>query len=222
MTSSITDKAERPILFSGPMVKAILAARKSQTRRVIFKDDPRDHMPWRCAGTHWQDGDETLRCPYAVGKRLWVRETWRCNHIGGLRIEYKAGGACLEYDCWPKDAVPPYARPDSPSQVRRTERQFAGERIPDSWRPSIHMPRWASRITLEVTGVRVERLQEIPIEDVLAEGFEAVTDGPHANQYWREETGAKFAALWDKLNGKKHPWKSDPWVWVVGFRRADP
>jgi hypothetical protein len=148
------------------MVKAILAGNKTQTRRVIRNPEKYSHIR-----------DCGFCCPHGQpGDRLWVRETWRCNHIGGHRIEYRAGGACLEYHDWPKDVIPPYVASDSPTQIRRTERQLAGEKIPDAWRSPFHMPRWASRITLEITEVRVERLQEINDEDCWAEGLFRIGD----------------------------------------------
>jgi hypothetical protein len=87
------------------------------------------------------------------------------------------------------------------------------------WRPSIHMPRWASRITLEVAGVRVERLQEITPDDAIAEGV--FGEGRYNTQPGMPYPVATFAALWDSINDKRAPWASNPWVWVVEFRRID-
>lgn len=214
---------ERPIIFGGPMVRAILAGRKTQTRRIVRPQFgqawgwgiPRRHgfelsrpgRPWRDAfGVDTDikavDGRWTyVFCPYGKpGNHLWVRETWASRsdiEPGSERakhyLHYRAS-----YDGDLGDEWHWYGR----------------------WRPSIHMPRWASRLTLEITGIRVERLQEISIEDVLAEGIEEVKDGPHANAYWREETGWQFAALWDSINGKRpdKSWEANPWVWVIEFK----
>lgn len=200
---------ERPILFSAPMVRAILDGRKTQTRRVM-KVQPGDVL-WRSNGRDWlwldnDDGPLTepapcIRCPYGVpGDRLWVRETWAKPGEVGDSIEYRADN-------------------DDP---------LAGR-----WRPSIHMPRWASRITLEVTGVRVERLQDISEDDARAEGIREVTKdgvvkkycvydlGDHSSTPWDQmprRAVAAYAALWNDINGKG-AFLSNPWVWVVEFRR---
>lgn len=199
---------ERPILFSGPMVRAILEGRKTQTRRVVkgkgiwsveFKDDHSDDLWPGYEGEHgeWQ----WMPCPYGErGDRLWVRETFFCvtGNPGPVVCNYKA--------------------------------DFAGDEFGGLWKPSIHMPRWASRITLEVTGVRVERLNEISNEDIVAEGIEAIgkgfqmPDGSYA-QAGRCESKASttrqlFSSLWESINGAGS-WEANPWVWVVEFRRVD-
>lgn len=201
---------ERPILFSGPMVRALLDGSKTQTRRVV-KPQPPNHMGTvRTLGDgDWQfvqdahtlaDSASTWRCPYGQpDDRLWVRETF--GHFErndtlkpGDTIYYRADGECLEL------------RP---------------------WRPSIHMPRWASRITLEITGVRVERLQDISEADAIAEGCAK----NHNNYYWggpHKAGGLKQMAtarqayqdLWESINGPGS-WEANPWVWVVGFKRAE-
>ncbi|TAM50179.1 MAG: hypothetical protein EPN57_20365 [Paraburkholderia sp.] len=208
---------ERPILFSGDMVRALLDGRKTQTRRIMkpqppeatrdvitfHHPDPREH--------YWAfDGDALLDwaypCPYGeVADRLYVRETWQHdNHPLGP----------YEPDCtvfYRADYLDDPLGPDlerSPDGIRR------------QWRPSIHMPRAASRITLEVTCVRVERLQEIDWEDAIAEG---IRDPRRAA--WRvdpiEGCVAKYRELWDSLNAARgYGWDANPWVWVVEFRRA--
>jgi hypothetical protein len=188
-----TEAKERPILFSGPMVKALLSGEKTQTRRVIFKgSDPRDHMPWRVAGTHWQDGDDPLRCPYGnVGDLLWVRETWA--RRSGLRIDM---------------ILRPFFAAD-------------GDNLPPGyrWTPSIHMPRWASRITLRITDVRVQRLNSITNADIVAEGVPPI--GPeHDPRVLRDD----FRQLWDSINGGRDgcDWASNPWVWAISFERIKP
>lgn len=171
---------ERPILFSGPMVRAILEGRKTQTRRVVKP------QPAHIAGIGTVLNIDTITgkaCPYGKpGDRLWVRETW-----DGVRLD--GGGALVSY------------RADGDKPVTDDGR----------WHPSIHMPRWASRITLEVVSVRVERLQEISEEDAMAEGVALAENyrGPVAH----------FASLWEQINGLGS-WNANPWVWVVEFRRV--
>lgn len=190
---------ERPILFSGPMVKAILEGRKTQTRRVV---KPQPMMPWRAwdgAAHHWQDGDDLMRCPYGQpGDRLWVRETWSL-------IDDHENMACIGYAAGPGID---WAREWIRCGVDRVEdaRKFYGK----SKAPSIFMPRWASRITLEVTGVRVERVQDITPEDKEAEGLN-----------WNHGYGpAAFESLWNEINGKRgYGWEANPFVWVVEFKQ---
>jgi hypothetical protein len=186
---------ERPILFSGPMVRALLAGTKTQTRRV-FKSPRR------------KDGLQLLpdvlakigvgaASPYGQpGDRLWVRETWavphRYDHLGPSNIPVKG----------------------VPTHYAATE-----DRGGLMWRPSIHMCRWASRLTLEVTGVCVERLQDISEADAIAEGLRrtdvgAWLPGPCDHPEWA------YHQLWDQINGAGS-WDANPWVWVVEFKRAE-
>ena len=187
---------ERPIIFSTDMVKAILEGRKTQTRRVIKPQPDRviNGVPFEYLGHKYHDAsDRAIRCPYGqVGDRLWVRETWATQKsIDRFSPSYIGNAATVPL--WYKaDAV--------------NGRSFIGL---GKWRPSIFMPRWASRITLEITEVRVERLQEITFEDFKKEGIEM--DGS-----W----DGSFARLWDSLNAKRgYSWESNPWVWVISFRR---
>lgn len=178
---------ERPILFSGPMVRAILAGTKTQTRRVV-KVEPGK-----------LDVGENPACPYGVpgGSRLWVRETWYDDNAT-------------------RDAEPiPTSHDDFIHYRADGEAHDQFEELDGflRWRPSIFMPRWASRITLEVTEVRVERLQEITEADAWAEGIAAHVVRPIHD----------YAALWDSLNAKRgFGWDTNPWVWVVSFRRLTP
>lgn len=197
---------ERPILFSAPMVRAILAGEKTQTRRVM------KHQPQRVVVTGfgpmlaiqqprgqdrwlWPNArDEVIAsCPYGKpGDKLWVRETWS-RHIGSF-------GECFEY------------------YYRATDDDGFGP-----WKPSIHMPREACRIMLEVTDVRVEKLQTISAEDAQAEGIEARDDA------WRCYTSSAithdprcaFADLWESINGPTS-WNANPWVWALTFKRVEP
>lgn len=185
---------ERPILFSAPMVRALLAGTKTQTRRVVKKlpwfDPPgnRWYIPlgqrsFKCDAEReaWQHMPKC--CPYGQpGDRLWVRET------------FMDLGACYLY------------RADAGAEA---ERALAAPGQP--WKPAIHMPRAASRISLEVTGVRVERLQDISEADVQAEGCTGSPLGHAAD-------AMLYPKLWDSINGPG-AWERNPFVWVVEFRR---
>ncbi len=199
---------EHPILFSGTMVRAILDGRKMQTRRVI-KPQPK-HGVSRCqySKTGWAETFEggacrcapAVRCPYGEeGDRLWVRETF----------------------CIPQDELDT----PTPDICYRADRNRNTKYTEWPWRPSIHMPRWASRILLRVNEVRVERLQDISMEDCWAEGFDpewyhsnAVNDPENLYHYTRGD----FRDLWDCLNAKRgFDWEKNPWVWVVTFERIE-
>lgn len=221
--------AERPILFSGAMVRAILEGRKSQTRRVVkgrgsrglpefhggrgeendpsawgwFFDGP-DHHGYEVLARGLDErhghGLVSMPCPFGEpGDRLWVRETFVYRHKYD-RYYYRADHL----------AFAPYAH--------------------NGWKPSIHMPRRASRLTLEVTGVRVERLNDIGEEDAKAEGVERFDTGwrDYSSERPGEPTGACFAeardsfrTLWESINGAGS-WESNPWVWCVAFKRVTP
>lgn len=209
---------ERPILMSGPMVTAILSGAKTQTRRVVkftesgYVKEPCGHRRW-----HRDDPNATLACPYgSIGDRLWVRETfqplWADENQFNDERDYKTGlGYYVNYPA--TDGIAEW-------------HDFYREEVSNACKPSIFMPRWASRITLEITDVRVERLMEISADDVIAEGvglafskfktFSVKTD----RQAWECGTLQMFAQLWDKINGKKHSWASNPFVWVVEFKRV--
>ncbi|WP_186083797.1 hypothetical protein [Burkholderia gladioli] len=179
---------KRPILFSAPMVRAILDGRKTQTRRVAKEFAGRDNLDAILRRFPNQQG-----CPHGEpGDRLWVRETWG------------------QYQLAPEDIV-----------YRADEDFPCGS--PKRWRPSIHMPRWASRITLEITGVRVERLQDISEADAIAEGIEHTSDGfsvDEGRHFHAARARDSFASLWDGLNeARGHGWEANPWVWVIEFRR---
>lgn len=208
----------RPIIFSGPMIKALLSGSKSQTRRIL-KPQPHFYNVWQdeCSGEwfqsgHGEAGDDLLRIPYAPGDRLWVREAWRTG---------------LAYEDLPPSAM------GGDEQVLfecdgETERWWPGSSEPGRLRPSIHMPRWASRITLEVTDVRVQRLQEISADDAIAEGcyFERWITGeyPHFDQGVAADNRAlvrMFRNLWESIHGPGS-WDENPWCVAVTFRRAGP
>lgn len=201
---------ELPILFSGAMVNAILADKKTMTRRVIkplvgaetiessgysfFTPDKTVSI----RGTwHGMGGCEWFRKPLAIpGDRLWIRETWqKCLECG--RVNYKAdanegGTACQHCD------------------------EFLGK-----WKPSIFMFREYNRITLEVTAVRAERLHSITESDAEAEGMLPCGSFELGGDLGKTAV-LRFSELWDKINGKKHPWKDNPAVWVYTFKRITP
>jgi hypothetical protein len=202
---------EKPILFSTPMVRAILEGRKTQTRRVCKNPPVKIPIEFQHEGCSDYGFEKEPNPRYRVGDRLWVRETWAAPH------------SC--------DHLPPRLIPQG-ARIHFAATENLGGLI---HRPSIFMPRWASRITLEVTEVRVERLQDISEEDAISEGvdvwFENLKDRQSDN-VWnliakaakKRDTNAlltnevdKYAVLWDSINGKKYPWDSNPFCWVISF-----
>ena len=213
---------ERPILFSGEMVRALLEGRKTQTRRVVkwpkWSDPANPHQVAGLVehrGIAWfEEGRPVKRytCPYGVpGDRLWVRESF------GL--------------VWPDDcddgsmddtAEPTGSRPLKPEEHKVAYKADAdGDDLPGGWpndegapeglrwKPSIHMPRWASRLTLEVTGVKVERVNEITESDARAEGRSLVKGDP----------AGYFPETWDSINAARgYGWSVNPWCWCLTFR----
>ncbi|WP_444905342.1 hypothetical protein ACJJIU_22225 (plasmid) [Microbulbifer sp. CnH-101-E] len=224
---------ERPILFNAEMVRAILDGRKTQTRRLIkpqpfngANDEeiikqigglPAGRSLYQEINSAWQSRFVDIDCPYGEpGDRLWVRETFgfEVRSLGGTpheQIVYRASkpDAVRCYDC-------------------------DGMEQPIKWKPSIHMPRWASRITLEITTVRVERIQDISEEDAKAEGLrwhslyrewggvELHPDSrPNLLQWrWYDNPIEAFKNLWESINGAGS-WDQNPWVWVIEFRRVE-
>ena len=218
----------KPIIMSAESVRAILDGRKTQTRRVIKPQpepflDTKTKMVWSyhhraVYGTYAEMAEfMRLHSPYTVGQRLWVRETWNARDV--VYDEY-CGGYEAGYPLNPM----PRTRPEYRYVIdfKATD----GDEGP--WRSPIFMPHWASRITLEVTGVRAERLQEITEADVDAEGFNGdfpgrafpsvfTGDWDYYGQFSMPEC---YGILWDSINGKRYPWDSNPWVWVVEFAVA--
>lgn len=234
---------ERPILFSGPMVRAILEGRKTQTRRILTKSTSVcGSMPWAelqlvgASVVRRAGGNARLSVPgpmqtfhrvwprIEAGDRLWVRETWQAIHVD---VDWESGIADdLAYarDIPKNDASGwwgvVYAATDPAAAECREDRGFP-------WRPSIFMPKWACRIWLHVESVRVERLRDIRTADIVAEGVEVpavdytVPEHPDRLDAERAEHARRtFAGLWDTINAKRAPWESNPWVWVVEFKTA--
>ena len=163
---------ERPILFSAPMVRAILAGRKTQTRRAVELRDGESVV----TSDRWlvTTAKRAIRCRYGQpGDRLWVKEAWQLVGNG-----------------------PRYRATNPGDKTVRTV-----------WKTPIFMPRWASRITLEVTAVLAEHVQDISREDAIAEGIDCLGNPVIA-----------YRALWDSINAKRHTWKSNPWIWAITFK----
>ena len=206
---------ERPIIFNSDMVRAILDGRKTQTRRIV-KPQPTVEIKYR-EYLAVVDGKK-IKCPYgAPGDRLWVREAFCVvddREFSGDVDEAPEGAVWVDYR-----ATPRYAPPDVAYPAGWENDPIDAEHL--TWRPSIHMPRWASRITLEITNVRVERLQEISEEDCLAEGMRPFDPTSKLDQVFSDLTPQdKFSALWDSINGKRAPWESNPWCWVTEFKKV--
>jgi len=201
---------EKPILFCSNMIRAILEGRKTQTRRIVKPQLDCDMF------LAWQEG--VVKCPFAVA-RLWVRETWRVGawdiHNQRIAVDYNADNSCrrewlevteeeLFLRLWEQSLE------DSKNAGIELDEDHGykwehGE-SPCRWRPSIFMPRWASRINLTVKNIRVERLQDITETDAKAEGVQGMT--PILD----------YTYLWESINGKGS-WEKNPWVWVVEFEK---
>lgn len=210
---------ERGIIFKSEMVRAILDGRKTQTRRVIKnctvgRDEISPFIKIGNFSGHYPDDlPEVIKncCPFGkVGDRLWVRETFRVHSRATdvATLAYKAS----EQQSWTQ-------------QVARVPIELCTKQIsPEAWTPSIHMPRWASRITLEITDIRLERLQEISQSDAQAEGMELTGWRP---TYSDPDSGGdyqtpydNFAELWESIYGEDS-WQSNPFVWVIEFKKVE-
>lgn len=196
---------ERPILFSAPMVRAILDGRKWQTRRIVNPQPTISDGRWTWPSSKCQSMVEIREMsglgPYGGrGEHLWVKETWGLHAFGDETDWYRGSIRGLSGD-------------QIQTQHKLAHRADWGPLQEGCfWRPSIFMPRWASRTLLEVTEVRVQRLQDISEDDARAEGVDEVKDKvPTARD--------AFRLLWESINGDRAPWASNPWVFAVSFRR---
>ncbi|WP_233979589.1 hypothetical protein [Pectobacterium versatile] len=213
---------ERPIIFNGDMVRAILDGRKTQTRRIV-KPQPDEDGLARLRGGPWLDTSERVyRCPFGeVGDRLYVRETW-----GVVSHAFDDDGFMISWT------------PDRPAtaihEMSFGKGYYSGHAIyaadgaftwgdddghedgRSCWKPSIHMPRAASRILLEITDVRVERLKHIPRDGMIAEGYpaERAADGGEYDPFlW-------YRDLWESIYGEGS-WQANSWIWVIEFKRIE-
>ena len=220
-----SNSKERGMIFNAGMVRAILSGQKTQTRRIM-KNQPAGDYPDAPvmirnieSGFQWhgKHGESSVfPCPLgSVGDRIWVRETWQ-----GPLVDFENSDDLLRN-------AEKYEKPENcvyeADGVPAPEFYDADDNLRCCWRPSIHMPRWASRILLEITNVRVERLNDISEQDAIAEGLERYNDdgivyyGPYGKGDCRPERA--FSNLWKSIYGEED-WKKNPWVWVIEFKRV--
>lgn len=220
------------MIFNGEMVRALLDGRKTQTRRIVKGTDSAVKFckEWNINGEEvfvvLGEKDHTgmnpvlgaISCPFgAVGNRIWVRETFQ-----GPLFNYEQMDEYLEDSSkFEKPEFCQYAADGG----HRPEYQDADDNLRHGWRPSIHMPRWASRILLEITDVRVERLNAINEHDAQAEGVAKLRGGfwKHYQPGWTQHqlsARGSFVTLWKSIYGDKS-WNSNPWVWVIKFKRIE-
>jgi hypothetical protein len=244
----------KPILFSTPMVQAIQSGRKTQTRRVIKSRHEsglfqvcRRVTDGKITDINSLDWDERncekdVTPRYQPGDILYVREAWRLVSWNWddseATIEFKDGEkVCFELDGddqiqWLCDQVETLIKKEIYVSTNEDSEEMDWSGKPNPWKPSIHLPKYCSRIILQVTDVRAERLQDISEADAVAEGIEPC--GPPFNDVkkwgWRfkDYIGnsaclpvASFRTLWDSINAKKCPWDSNPWVWVYSFKKIE-
>ncbi|WP_320744508.1 hypothetical protein [Enterobacter sp. 276E10] len=202
---------ERGMIFNGEMVRAILDGRKTQTRRPLkWKQTRFTEIGEREDGSRWPWSEDAERvcdfwhpCPFgAVGDRIWVRETWAEAGAGAPDLKlYRAN--------YPDHVPTHYENVPKAEDVR--------------WTPSIHMPRWASRLTLEITGVRVERLRSISQADAIAEGAppsHPSIDAVSRDYGYPDFSRSWYGQTWQSIYGEES-WNANPWVWVIEFKRVE-
>lgn len=245
---------ERPILFSAPMVRAILEGRKTQTRRLVKlphhnplgvwepcviggesggRTSSGETIPQQQAIWHTRTGD-SIACPHGQpGDRLWVRETFTVEHqVESDQSPPHSDGRPV-YQCphgsgWRQA----HYRATDPAPELQYEDMSADCEPECRWKPSIHMPRWASRILLEVVSVRAERLHDISEAGALAEGVSSLRgEGRFFMDYRKSGNGTddftagsakySFQTLWESIRGEES-WNANPWVWVIEFRKVSP
>ncbi|PHZ92574.1 hypothetical protein CS912_22710 [Klebsiella variicola] len=211
----MTKITERGMIFNAEMVRAILDGRKTQTRRPIkWKQTRFTEIGEREDGSKWpwsEDAEHAFDfwhpCPFgSVGDRIWVRETFQ----GPLFDFDLMDSYCKDSTPFEKSEFCVYKADGVPAP----EFYDADDELHCCWRPSIHMPRWASRILLEITGVRVERLKSISDRDALREGCST------AEMKSGDCVADVFARLWASIYGDES-WNSNPWVWVIEFKRIE-
>ncbi|EDC7034786.1 hypothetical protein BIB56_26665 [Salmonella enterica subsp. enterica serovar Muenchen] len=202
---------ERGMIFNAEMVLAILDGRKTQTRRPIkWKQTRFTEIAERDDGSLWpwaedceRGGDIWFACPYGeIGDRIWVRETFRV-HSRATDVATLVYRASVRNSWTEQTHRVPIAVCDKPA-------------TPEKWTPSIHMPRWASRILLEITDVRVERLRDLSEEDAKSEGITPPAGGVLPGWEYR----INFRDLWMDIYGTDS-WEANPWVWVIEFKRVE-
>lgn len=215
----------RGIPFSAPMVRALLAGNKTQTRRAVKLQPDAVHggepywfiggyraWTYRSTSDVLRKGGDVLPCPYGqAGDRLWVREAWRAD---------------VAHDALPPREIPP----GSPVFMEASALNWRGgphDGTPGKLRPGMFMPRWASRITLQITDVRVERLQDISQAEALAEGVTPQWEPGMSGRlmealggFSHRPAASAYATLWEEINGAGS-WESNAWVWAVGFKRIE-
>lgn len=202
---------ERGMIFNAEMVRAILEGRKTQTRRPIkWKQTRFTEIGEREDGSNWPWSEDTEKvcdywhpCPFgAVGDRIWVRETFRV-HSRATDVATLVYRASVRNSWTEQTHRVPVAVCNKPA-------------TPEKWTPSIHMPRWASRILLEITDVRVERLRDLSEEDAKSEGIIPSSGGVPPGWEYR----INFRDLWMDIYGTNN-WEANPWVWVIEFKRVE-
>ena len=221
---------EHPIIFSSEMVRAYLDGRKTQTRRIIkpqpgnkfiyggdVHPDCPDFYRWRTDKRHGYGLLHNVKRKYQVGDRLWVRETFAIFDVDAdedIAIGYKADNTYKSVE-WFLD-----------------KRKYFNKLRLGKWRSSIHMPKWAARIFLEITNIRVERVQDISIADCVAEGIQRLRGPlpPCPDTAFQDYSGkvaecgaiASFRTLWDSINAKRgYGWDKNPWVRCIEFKRKE-
>jgi len=208
---------EKPMLFSDELVRAIIAGRKTQTRRPITPQPP-----------------VYTRCPYGnAGDHLWVRECWRVHKLNtiwhDISVEYRADHTISNWLYCTNGKMFNRLMQQSleDAGIKKYEAindcyRWEPGNAPTRWRPSIHMPRWASRLTLEIIGTRMEQIQAITDADILAEGWSCGNDDTQLASTTSEDTRHWFRNTWDAVYAKRgQGWKANPWVWVVEFKLAE-
>ncbi len=207
----------RPIAFTGPMVKALLDGRKTQTRRVLKTQPSGQWDAMFCNDGDWYTGDaltgariQKLKVPYAIGDLLYVRECWRTpeslDHLSPRQIAERCDELGYRgYWC------PRVTEADGLTHQWSEEDGFRDDEPTGRLRAAMHMPRWATRLTLKVTDVRVERVQEISLSDAMNEGVSGVVNADG-------DARRRFCRLWDSINeARGFGWEVNPWVVAISF-----